>query len=66
VEEHVAHEGRLQEEQTTQEINTPVVMARQIGKEKYCNVNRNNEIVISIIFQHINMIVFIVAVDAHS
>jgi hypothetical protein len=50
MEEHVAHEGELQEEQTTQAMNTPVVTARQTGKEKYCNVIRNNEIVLSIIF----------------
>jgi hypothetical protein len=38
--------------------------ATQTGKEKYCNVNQNNEIVISIIFQHIDMIIFVVAVHA--
>jgi hypothetical protein len=31
-------------------ISTCIIMARQIGKEQYCNVIRNNEIVISIIF----------------
>ena len=42
MEEHVAHEGDLQEEKTMQEINTPIFMARQIGKEEYCNVIQNN------------------------
>lgn len=55
---YVAHEVELQEEETNQEINTPPVTTRQIGKEQYCNVNRNNEIIISIIFQQINMIIF--------
>jgi hypothetical protein len=32
MEENVAHEGELQEEQMMQGINTPVVTARQIGK----------------------------------
>ena len=55
---YVAHEVKLQEEETTQAINTPHVMTRHTGKEQYCNVNRNNELVISIIFKHINMTVF--------
>jgi hypothetical protein len=38
MEEHVAHEGELQEKQTTQAMNTPFVMERQTGKEQYCNV----------------------------
>jgi hypothetical protein len=46
MEEHVAHDGELQEEQTTQTMNTPIVTARQTGKEKYFNVIRNNEIVL--------------------
>jgi hypothetical protein len=50
MEENASHEGELQQEQTMKEMNTPVVTARQMGKEKYCNVIRNNEIVISIIF----------------
>jgi len=50
MEEHVAHEGELQEEQMMQAMDTLVVMARQIGKEKYCDVIRNNETVLSIIF----------------
>ena len=45
-----------------QEINAPIVPATEIGKEKYCNVNQNNELVISFIFQHINMIIFVVPV----
>jgi hypothetical protein len=46
MEEHISHEGELQEEQTMQEMNTPVVMTRQIGKEQYFNVIQNNEIVL--------------------
>jgi hypothetical protein len=64
MEEHVAQEGELREEPSGQEINAPTVTATQTGKEKYCNVNQNNEIVISIIFQHIDMIIFVVAVHA--
>ena len=45
-----------------QEINAPTVPSTETGKEKYCNVNQNNELVISIIFQHIDMIIFIVLV----
>jgi len=66
MEEHVAHEGELQEEKMTQAINTPAVTTRQTCKEQYCNVNQNNEIIILIIFQHINMIFFVDAVDARS
>ena len=62
MEEHVAQEGELREEPSGQEINTLTITSTQIGKEKYCNVNQNNEIVISIIFQHIDMIIFIVPV----
>jgi len=50
MEEHVAHEGELQEEQTKQAMNTPVVTVIQTCKEEYFNVIQNNEIVLSIIF----------------
>ena len=50
------------EQPSGQEINAPTVLATKTGKEKYCNVNQNNELVISIIFQHIDMIIFVVAV----
>ena len=43
-------------------MNAPTVPATKTGKEKYCNVNQNNELVISIIFQHIDMIIFFVPV----
>ena len=55
---YVAHRVEIEEEENTPAINTPPVMNRPTGKEQYCNVNRNNELVISIIFKHINMIVF--------
>ena len=55
---YVAHEVELQKEETIQSINTTPVMTRQKYKEQYCNVNRNNELVISILFININMIVF--------
>jgi hypothetical protein len=64
MEEHVAQEGELREEPSGQEINAPIVTTTQTSKEQYCNVNQNNEIVISIIFQHIDMIIFAVAVHA--
>ena len=62
MEEHVAQEGELREEPSGQEINAPTFTATQTGKEQQCNVNQNNELVISIIFQHIDMIIFFVAV----
>jgi hypothetical protein len=52
----------MREQPSGQEINTPTVPATETGKEKYCNVNKNNELVISIIFQHIDMIIFVVPV----
>ena len=52
----------MREEPSGQEINAPTVTATHTGKEQQCNVNQNNELVISIIFQHIDMIIFIVAV----
>ena len=45
-------------------VVTPAITATQTGKEKYCNFNQNDEILISIIFQHINMSIFVVAVHA--
>ena len=62
MEENLAQEGEMKGEPIGQEINAPTVTATQTSKEKYCNVNQNNELVISIIFQHIDMIIFIVAV----
>ena len=50
------------EQPSGHEINTPTIPATELGKEKYCNVNQNNELVISIIFQHIDMIIFVVPV----
>ena len=52
----------MREQPSGQEINASTFPAIETGKEKYCNVNQNNELVISIIFQHINMIIFIVLV----
>ena len=54
----------MREQPSGQEINTPTVPAIETSKEKYCNVNQNNELVISIIFQHIDMIIFVFAVHA--
>ena len=62
-----AQEGEPQEELASREtINTPAVTSTQIGKEKYCNFNQNDELLISIIFQHIDMPIFVVAVHAPS
>ena len=55
---YVAHGVETEEEENTIAMNTPPFTNRPTGKDKYCNVNRNNEILISIVFQHINMIVF--------
>jgi hypothetical protein len=52
----------MREKPSGKEINAPTVPSIEIGKEKYCNVNQNNELVISIIFQHIDMIIFVVLV----
>ena len=52
----------MREQPSGQELNAPTVVATEIGKEKQCNVNQNNELVISIIFQHIDMIIFVVPV----
>ena len=52
----------MREQPSGQEINAPTITATQTGKEQQCNVNQNNELVISIIFQHIDIIIFIVAV----
>ena len=62
MEYHESQEGEPQEELVSREtINTP---ATQIGKEQYCNFNQNDELFISIIFQHIDMPIFILAVHA--
>ena len=67
MEDHEAQEGEPQEELASREtINTPTVTTTQIGKEKYFNFNQNDELLISIIFQHIDMPIFIVAVQAPS
>jgi hypothetical protein len=50
IEEHVAQEGEMREQPSGQEINVPTIPATETGKERYCNVNQNNELVISIIF----------------
>jgi hypothetical protein len=52
----------MREKPSGQEINAPTIPATETGKEQYCNVNQKNELVISIIFQHIDMIIFIVPV----
>jgi hypothetical protein len=52
----------MREKPSGKEINVPIVPATETGKDQYCNVNQNNELVISIIFQHIDMIIFIVPV----
>jgi hypothetical protein len=52
----------MQEKPSGQEINAPTIPATETCKDQYCNVNQNNELVISIIFQHINMIIFVVPV----
>jgi hypothetical protein len=52
----------MREQPSGKEINAPTVPATETGKEKYCNVNQNNELVISIIFQHIDMIIFVVPI----
>ena len=52
----------MREQPSGQEINAPTVPAIESGKEQYCNVNQNNELVISIIFQHIYMIILVVVV----
>jgi hypothetical protein len=62
MEERVTQEGEMREKPSGQEINAPNVPATKTGKEQYCNVNQNNELVISIIFQHIDMIICIVPV----
>ena len=46
MEEHVAHEDELEEEQTTEAVETPTFTDRPVGKKRYCNVYQNNEIVI--------------------
>ena len=62
-----AHKGEPQEELASREtINTPAITATHTGKEKYCNFNQNDELLISIIFQHIDMPIFIVAVHTPS
>ena len=52
----------MREQPSGHEINTPTVPTTESCKEQYYNVNQNNELVISIIFQHIDMIIFIVPV----
>ena len=67
IEDREAQEGEPQEELASREtINTPAVTATETGKEQYCNFNQNDELLISIIFQHIDMPIFIVAVHAPS
>ena len=46
MEEHVAHEDELEEEQTTEAVETLTFTDGQTGKKRYGNVYRNNEIVI--------------------
>ena len=59
IEDREAQEGEPQEELTSTEItNTPAITSTQKGKEKYCNFNQNDELLISIKFQHIDMTIF--------
>ena len=46
MEENVAQKDELEEEQMTEAVGTPTFTDRQTGKKRYCNVYRNNEIVI--------------------
>ena len=46
MEEHVADEDELEEEQTTEAVETLTFTDRQTGKKRCCNVYQNNEIVI--------------------
>ena len=46
MEQHVAHKDELEEEQRTELVGTLTFTDRQTGKKRYCNVYRNNEIVI--------------------
>ena len=67
IEDCEAKEGEPQEELASREtINTPAVTSTQTCKEKYCNFNQNDELLISIIFQHIDMPIFVVVVPAPS
>ena len=63
MEDRKAREGEPQEELASREtINTLAVTSTQKGKYQYFNFNQNDELLISIIFQHINMAIFVVAV----
>ena len=67
MEDHEAQEGEPQEELASREtINRPTVTSTHASKEQYCNFNQNDELLISIIFQHIDMPIFIVVVHAPS
>ena len=67
MEDREAQESEPQEELASREtINTPAITATQKGKEKYCKFNQNDELLISIIFQHINIPIFVVAVHTPS
>ena len=66
MEEHVAHEDEREEEQTTEAVETPTFIDRQTSKKQYCNVYRNNEIVIWINFQPKKNGLFVVAVLSRS
>ena len=67
IEDREAQEGEPEEELASREtINTPIVTTTHTGKEKYCHFNKNDELLISIIFQHIDMPIFIVAIHAPS
>ena len=37
MEEHVAHEDELEEEQTTEAVETPTFTDIPAGKKRYCN-----------------------------
>ena len=53
MENREAQEGELQEELTSREtINTPAIIATWTGKEKYCNFNQNDELLISTTYRY--------------
>ena len=51
--EHVPGHARLEEEQMTKPMNTPVVSASQPTSKDHCNDIGNNEIHISLINTHL-------------
>ena len=53
IEDREAREGEMQDKLASREtINTPGVTSTKTGKEQFCTFNQNDELLISIIFQH--------------